>query len=156
MRRKCDHIYNATSYKGILQHQWRIHLADAAAQSPIRTFGRSPLAIGLGLVLALADDDVRWLLGLVREVVLQDGLDASRIPRLCVEGCARVVRYHAVATAERVLHRPPRVVLWRGLHVPDVTGVAVDLPGLERRGDRVLVTDRTTRGVDEPRTLQAI
>ena len=101
--------------------------------------------------LTLADDDILGLLVLAREVVLEDGPRARRVPRLRVEGRARVVGHHAVAAAERVLHRAPRVVFGRGLHVPDVAGVPVQLPGLDGCGDVLGVADRAARSVDEPR-----
>ena len=43
------------------------------------------------------------------------------------------------------------MVLRRGLHVPHVARVAVDLARLERLRDGVLVADRAARGVDDPR-----
>ena len=45
------------------------------------------------------------------------------------------------------------MILRCGLHVPDIARIAVELSGLERRGDVLRVADRATRGVDEPRTL---
>lgn len=63
------------------------------------------------------------------------------------------MRNHAVPRTEGVLHRAPDVVAWRGLDVPDVTAIAVDLTRGERSGDRVFVTDGTTGGVDDPGTL---
>ena len=100
-----------------------------------------------------ANDDVRRLLRLPLEVVLEDLPRALSIARLRVERRARVVRDHPVPAAERVLHVPPRVVLRRGLHVPDVARVAVELPGLERGGDVLGVADRAARGVHDPRAL---
>ncbi len=99
------------------------------------------------------NDDVRRVLRLPREVVLDDLLRARSIPRLRVERRARVVRRHAVAAPERVLRVPPRVVARRGLDVPHVARVPGELPGLERRGDVLGVADRAARGVDEPRAL---
>ena len=61
------------------------------------------------------------------------------------------MRHHPVPATQRVLHRPPDVVLRRGLHVPHVARVAVDLARLERLRDGVLVADRAARGVHDPR-----
>ena len=45
----------------------------------------STLAVRLGLVAGLADDDVSWVLRPVLEVVLQDRADARGVAGLCVE-----------------------------------------------------------------------
>ena len=108
---------------------------------------------GLGLVSSLANDDVGRVLRFTGEVVLEDRLRTVGVASLGIECRATVVRYHTVTTANRVLHRAPDVVLGCGLHVPDVTRVTRELTRLEGRGDGVLVTDGTTRGVDEPCTL---
>jgi len=113
----------------------------------------SALAVSLGLVLPNADNDVSGILGLARQVVLEDLLCAVRVAGLGVERGTRVVRHHSVSTAERVLDRTPDVVLGRGLHVPDVAGVAGELAARKRGGDVVLVADGTAGGVDEPRAL---
>ena len=97
-----------------------------------------------------ADDDVSRLLRLALEVVLQDLLRAGRIARLRIQSGARVVRGHTVSAAKRVLHVAPGMVLGRGLDVPDVACVAVELPGLDRGGDVLGVADRAAGGVDEP------
>ena len=108
---------------------------------------------GLGHVARLANDDVRRVLRLVGEVPGDDVLDAVSVARLRVEGRARVMRDHAVAGAQRVLHRAPRVVLRGRLDIPDITSIAVDLTALDGSSDSVLVADRATRGVDEPCAL---
>ena len=76
------------------------------------------------LVLANADDDVTGFLRLVSEVVLDDVPRSTGITCLSVERRTRVVRNHAVATAERVLDRSPDMVAGCRLDVPDVTRVA--------------------------------
>ena len=98
--------------------------------------------------LTLANDDVGGVLRLVVEEVVEDLLRALRVADLRVERRARVVGCHAVAAAERVRHRSPRVALGRRLDVPDVAGVAVYVAALDRGGDVVGVADRATRGVD--------
>lgn len=45
---------------------------------------------------------------------------------------------------------PPRVLRRRGLHVPHVARVPVELAGLECGGDVLGDADRAARGVDEP------
>ena len=45
-----------------------------------------------------------------------------------------------------------RVVLGRGLDVPDVTTVSTKLPRLESLGNILLDDNGTTSSVDEPRT----
>ena len=51
------------------------------------------------------------------------------------------------------MHGTPRVVLRRWLNVPHIPSVAGDLTALQGSRNRVLVTDGTARGVDEPSTL---
>lgn len=46
------------------------------------------------------------------------------------------------------------MVTGSGLDVPDVSGVATELAGLESSGDGVFVADSATSGVDEPSTLR--
>lgn len=60
---------------------------------------------------------------------------------------------HAVSTTEGVLHRPPDVVFWCRLLVPDVTGVAVEVTRGESVSDVLGVTDGATSGVDKPGAL---
>lgn len=108
---------------------------------------------GFRLVALLPNNDVRRFLFLILEVVLEDALRTVCVSLLGVERCAGVVGHHAVASTERVLHAAPRVVLRCRLYVPDVTGVAVEMPGLDRIGNGILVADRTASGVDEPGTL---
>ncbi len=103
-----------------------------------------------GGICPAVNDDVGGILQLVVEVVGEDAPDAVRIPRLRVQGRARVVGHHAVAASERVLRRAPDVVLRRWLHVPHIARVPGQLPALERLRDRVLVADRAAGGVHEP------
>lgn len=63
------------------------------------------------------------------------------------------MRDHAIATAERVLHRTPRVVLGRWLDIPYITRIAIDLAGLHSCRDGLLIANRTTSGVHEPCAL---
>lgn len=107
----------------------------------------------LGLVTLLSHNDVSRLLVLSSKIVVDDALGASSVSRLGVQGCARVMGHHAVAGAEGVLHRAPDVVFGCGLHVPYVTGVAVDMAGLESGSNGILVDDGTTGGVNDPCTL---
>lgn len=90
---------------------------------------------------------------LVVEVILQDLLGTIGVAELRIEGGTGVMRDHAIATAERVLHRTPRVVLGRRLDIPYITRIAVDLACLDSCSDGLLVTDRTTSGVHEPCAL---
>jgi hypothetical protein len=60
------------------------------------------------------------------------------------------MRDHPVPGAQRVLHRPPRVVARRWLDIPHVSGIAVQLTGLDGRCDGIFVADRATGSVDEP------
>ena len=99
------------------------------------------------------NDHIRRLLRLVLEVPLEDVLRARGIARLRVERRARVVRGHAVSAPERVLHRAPGVVARRGLHVPHVACVPVELAGLERSCDVRGVANGAARGVDEECSL---
>lgn len=101
----------------------------------------------------LPNDDVRRLLRLVVEVILQDLLGTIGIAELRVEGGTGVMRDHPIATAERVLHRTPRVVLGRRLDIPYITRISVDLASLDSCSHGLLVTDRTTGGVHEPCAL---
>ena len=100
-----------------------------------------------------ADDDVRRALRLVSEVVLKNLLCSSSVTGLSIESGTRVVRYHAVTTVEGVLHGAPWVVSRRGLHIPDITSIAVDLARLNSRSNSILVGDSTTGGVDYPSIL---
>ena len=86
---------------------------------------------------------------LVLEVPLEDVLRARGIARLRIERRARIVWGHAVAAPERVLHGAPGVVARRGLHVPHVARVPVELTGLERGRDVRGVANGAARGVDE-------
>lgn len=83
----------------------------------------SALTVSLGFVLANANDDISWLLGLVGEVVLEDGLGASSVAGLSIESGTGVVGNHAVTATERILHCPPDVVFGCGLDVPDITRI---------------------------------
>ena len=64
------------------------------------------------------------------------------------------MRRHAVAPAKGVLHGTPWVVLGRGLYIPYISGVAVELAGPDRLGYVVSVADGSTSGVNEPRALR--
>ena len=111
------------------------------------------MAIGLGLVLADANDDVLGVLSLVGEVVFEDALGTVGVTGLGVEGGSGVVGNHTVSTSEGVLHGAPDVVLGCGLDVPDVTRVSRELTAGQSGGNGVLVANSATGGVDEPGTL---
>lgn len=83
----------------------------------------SPLAVCLGLILAETDDDVARCLRLAIEIVVDDGLRPVGVALLGIERRARVMRDHAVSTAERVLDRSQDVVARRRLDVPDIARV---------------------------------
>lgn len=108
----------------------------------------------VGAPFANTDNDVTGLLLFALEVVVQDDLGTLSISGLRVQSGPRVVGNHAVSATEGVLHRAPNVVSRCGLLVPDVSGVATKLAGLERSGDSVLVADGATSGVDEPSPLE--
>ena len=106
-----------------------------------------------GRGLTLSDNNVGRLLRLISEVVLQYLLRARRVAKLGVEGSARVMGYHAVTCAERVLHGPPRVVLGSGLYVPYITCITVQLSGFYRRSYCICITDSPTSSVNKPSSL---
>ena len=108
---------------------------------------------GLGFVSSLANDDVGRILLLAGEVVLEDRLRTVGVASLGIEGGTGIVGHHTVSTAQRVLHRPPRVVLGCGLDVPHITTVASEVAALDRLSDCLTITNRTTSSVDEPSTL---
>jgi hypothetical protein len=84
------------------------------------------------------------------KVVLQDGLGAIGITGLSIKRGSRVVGHHAVASAKRVLHGAPDVILGSWLDIPNVTCIARELTALESFSDGFLVTDGSTSGVDQP------
>jgi len=100
----------------------------------------------------LADEVVRRSDGLAVEEGREHVLHTSRIAGLGVEGGAGVVRYHSVATAQRVLHSPPWVIARSRLDVPDIPRVPSELTVLYSPGDCIFITDRTTSGVHQPCT----
>lgn len=81
------------------------------------------LLTGLGFISLNPDDDVLGLLGLIVEVILDDAPRALSIALLGIEGRARVMRHHAISSAERVLDGAPDVVLGSRLDVPDITSI---------------------------------
>jgi len=113
-----------------------------------------PLAVGLGGVVALVDDEVLGPVVLAAaEVRVEDGLCAGGVAGLGVERGTRHVRDGGVAGgAAPVLvgGGTERVVLGGGLGEPDVTAVAAELAGGKGLGDIFLDDDGTAGGVDEP------
>lgn len=100
-----------------------------------------------------AHDDIRRVLGLAVEEVLQDLLRACSVPRLRIKRGPRVMRHHAVACTQGVLHRAPWVLFGRRLLVPYVTGVAVQVAVFERGGNVLGIANGAARGIDEPGAL---
>ena len=120
----------------------------------LRLPGFLPLAIGLGGVVALVDDEVLGpVVVAAAEVRFEDGLGAGGVAGLGVERGTRHVRDGGVsggAAPVLVGGGAERVVLGGGLGEPDVTAVAAKLAGGEGLGDVLLVDDGTASGVDEP------
>lgn len=125
------------------------------------------LAIGLGGVVALVDDEVLWpVVFAAGEVRLEDGLGAGSVSLEYVSMSNSVdsggtyllginrstghVRNHSVASAPWVLGISERVVLRGGLREPDITAVSTEVARLERLSDILLDNDGATGGVDEP------
>lgn len=111
------------------------------------------LAIGLGGIVALVDDEIlRAVVFSAGEVALKDGLGASGISFLGIDGCARHVRNHGVSASPGVLGSSQRVVSGSGLREPHITAIAVELTSAEGLGDIFLDDNGATSGVDEPGT----
>ena len=120
----------------------------------LRLPGLLPLAVGLGGVVALVDDEVLGpVVVAAAEVRFEDGLGAGGVAGLGVERGTRHVRDGGVAGgAAPVLvgGGAEGVVLGSGLGEPDVTAVAAKLAGGKSLGDVLLDDDGATGGVDEP------
>lgn len=109
------------------------------------------LAVRLGGIVALVHDEVLRLVVLAaREVRVEDGLGAGRVPLLRVDRGARHVGDHGVASAPGIGGVAQRVILGRGLREPDVAAVAAEVAGLEGLGDILLDDDGAAGCVDEP------
>jgi len=111
------------------------------------------LTISLGSVLAFVHNKIFGSVVMATgEVRLKDSLGASGVAFLCVNGCARHMGNHSVATAPWVLGISERMILGGGLREPHITAVAVEMAGFQGLGNVFLDHDGTTSGVDEPRT----
>jgi hypothetical protein len=121
----------------------------------LRLPGLLPLAVGLGGVVALVDNEVLGpVVVAAAEVRVEDGLGAGGVAGLGVERGTGHVRDGGVsggAAPVLVGGGAEGVVLGGGLGEPDVTAVAAKLAGGEGLGDVLLVDDGTAGGVDEPR-----
>jgi len=115
------------------------------------------LSVRLGSVGAILNNDVLRLLRLAVPDIRKDFLRAGRVAGLGIKRRARVVRSHGVTTRELrvplVRHVHPRVAFRGRLGVRDVTAVAVELAGLDRRSNVLRNGDGTSRRVDDPRSL---
>ena len=113
-----------------------------------------PLAVSLGGVVTLVDDEVLGpVVVAAGEVGVEDGLGAGGVALLGVERGTGHVRDGGVAGgAAPVLvgGGAERVVLGSGLGEPDVAAVAAELARGESLGDVLLDDDGATGGVDEP------
>lgn len=87
----------------------------------------------------------------LRQVAVEDCLDAVGVPDLRVDGGARHVGNHGVAAAEGVLGGAEGVVPGGGLGEPHVAAVAAEVALVEGVGDVLLDDDGAAGGVDEPR-----
>ena len=110
------------------------------------------LAIRLRGVITLVHDQIcRPVVLPSTEVLLQDGLRTSSVPRLRIDRGTGHVRDHGVPAAPWVLCVAERVVLGCWLREPDVTTVATEVAGFQGSRNILLDDDGTTGGVDEPR-----
>jgi len=120
----------------------------------LRLPGLLPLAVGLGSVVALVDDEVLGpVVVAAAEVRVEDGLGAGRVAGLGVErGAGHVGDGGVSGGAAPVLvgGGAEGVVLGGGLGEPDVTAVAAELAGGEGFGDVLFDDDGAAGGVDEP------
>lgn len=71
---------------------------DRTFKGTVYEYSISTLSVSLGFIFANADDDVLGLLRLTAKVVIKDTFHAICVTFLCIEGGARVVWHHAVAT----------------------------------------------------------
>lgn len=108
---------------------------------------------GFGLVLAIADNDILFLLTSTLEVVVKNTLDSLGIASLGIQSSTRVMGHHAISTSKRVFRRTPDVVLWSRLNVPYIASVAAKLTAQKGGSNIILVADGTTSGVNEPRAF---
>lgn len=110
------------------------------------------LAVGLGGIVTLVDDQVLWtVVVLTGQVAGEDGLGALGVALLGVERGTGHVGNHGVAAAEGVLGSAQDVVAGSGLGEPDIATVAGKVAGLESLSDVLLDDDGATGGVDEVR-----
>lgn len=113
-----------------------------------------PLAVSLGGVVTLVDDEVLGpVVVAAGEVGVEDGLGAGGVALLGVERGTGHVRDGGVAGgAAPVLvgGGAEGVVLGSGLGEPNVAAVAAELARGEGLGDVLLDDDGATGGVDEP------
>ena len=111
------------------------------------------LTIGFGSIVTLVHDEVFGSVVVATgEVRLKDRLDTSGVAFLGIDGCARHVGDHGIATTPWVLSISERMVLGCGLREPHVTAIAVEMAGFQGLGNVFLNHDGTTSSVDEPRT----
>ena len=82
------------------------------------------------------------------EIALQNGLRASGIAFLRVNGCSAHVWHHGVSAAKGVLGVAEGVVLGCRLGEPDVAAVAAEVSGFEGFGDVFFYDDCAAGGVD--------
>ena len=154
-------MYECEQYLGrdedvmFVSFKYYVYLRWPSAETTCQTSGRifnsmRKKLTSLGSPLAITDDDISRILCLSLEVVLKDLLGASGITSLSVEGSSRIVRDHAVSSAERVLHGTPGMILGCRLDIPDIAGVASELSTLQSIGDSKFVTDGSTGSVNEP------
>lgn len=111
------------------------------------------LTVGLGGVVTLVDNQVlRAVVLTAGEVAIENVLSTLGVADLGIDGCARHVGNHGVATAPRVFGVAERVILRGGLGEPDITTVSTKVAGLEGLGNILLDHNSTAGGVDEPGT----
>lgn len=116
------------------------------------------LTVSLGGIVSLVADQVLWSVVLAStEVLVQNGLGASGVAGLCIDGGTRHVRHHGVTTSPgRVRGVSEWVFLGCGLWEPHITSVSTELARLEGLGNILLDDNGTTCRVDEPRTCEAV
>ncbi len=109
------------------------------------------LAIGFGGVIAvLADQVLRSIVVLAREVRLQDIPGSFGIPCLRIERSTAHVRNHAISASHCILSSPEWVILWCGLWEPDISTISVQMARGESLSDVLLHDDGAAGSVDQP------
>ena len=102
---ECEQCLGRDEDVMFVSFKYYVYLRWPSAETTCQTSGRifnsmRKKLTSLGSPLAITDDDISRILCLSLEVVLKDLLGASGITSLSVEGSSRIVRNHAVSSAE--------------------------------------------------------